>query len=166
MTIREARGAHDLAVAATLFQEYADALGVDLSFQGFAEEVSGLPGAYAPPAGRILLAFEAGHAAGCVALRPLAADVCEMKRLYVRPGYRASGLGRRLAEAIMASGRELGYERMRLDTLPSMGAAQALYRSVGFRQIDPYTVNPVPGTRFLEASLQQEEQAFADCPGP
>jgi len=151
--IVEASSTEQLDAVAELFAEYADALGVDLSFQGFEAEVASLPGAYAPPAGRILLALDDSLVAGCVAVRPLGVRICEMKRLYVRPAYRGSGLGRRLALEVLAAAAELGYERMRLDTLPMMGRAQELYRSLGFVEIDPYTVNPVPGTRFLERLL-------------
>jgi GNAT superfamily N-acetyltransferase len=143
----------ELARAATLFAEYARSLDVDLSFQDFDNELATLPGAYAPPGGRILLALVGTAAAGCVALRPLEDGVCEMKRLYVRPAYRGSGLGRTLAEAVLAIAAELGYGRMRLDTLPAMVRAHELYRSLGFVEIEPYTVNPVPGARFLERAL-------------
>jgi ribosomal protein S18 acetylase RimI-like enzyme len=154
VVIREARWAEETDVVRGLFREYADGLGVDLSFQRFDEELEGLPGAYASPTGRVLLAYDAELVAGCVGLRRLEPDVCEMKRLFVRPGWRESGLGRRLAVAVIDEARSLRYARMRLDTLPSMGAAHGLYRSLGFRDIDAYTVNPVPGTRFLELDLQ------------
>lgn len=153
MRIVEASSPAELATAAMLFAEYADALGIDLSFQGFENELATLPGSYAPPAGRILLAYDCSSPAGCVALRSLGGRVCELKRLFVRPGYRGTGLGRRLADAALAAAVELGYERIRLDTLPEMDRAQELYRSLGFVEIEPYAVNPVPGARFLERRL-------------
>jgi putative acetyltransferase len=152
VAIRPASGA-DMETVRALFDEYARELAVDLSFQGFAEERDGLPGAYAPPRGRLLLAERGGSAAGCVALRPLDARTAEMKRLYLRPGARGTGLGRRLALALVAEARTAGYARLRLDTLPSMGPAIAMYRALGFREIPPYRHNPVPGALFLELTL-------------
>lgn len=139
--------------ARVLFEEYAAALAVDLSFQGFAEELLGLPGAYAPPTGALFLALDEGRALGCVALRRLDDETAEMKRLYLRPDARGRGLGRSLAEATLAEARRLGYRRLRLDTLPGMESAQALYRALGFREIPPYRSNPVPGATFLELQL-------------
>jgi ribosomal protein S18 acetylase RimI-like enzyme len=151
--IRQAESDADLRVAHDLFAEYADSLGIDLSFQDFDRELVELPGAYAFPQGRLLLALIEGEAAGCVALRDLGEGVCEMKRLYVRPAFRGQGLGRRLAATAIDEARVAGYEVMRLDTLPSMAEANPLYRSLGFREIEPYRFNPVEGATFLELDI-------------
>jgi ribosomal protein S18 acetylase RimI-like enzyme len=136
-----------------LFEEYAASLGEDLCFQDFDQELASLPGHYAPPRGRLLLARWNREPAGCVALRPLVPDVCEMKRLFVRPAHRGRGLGRILAERIIREAGEAGYSTMRLDSLPSMEAALQLYRELGFRDVPAYRDNPVPGARFLELRL-------------
>jgi GNAT superfamily N-acetyltransferase len=152
--IRHADLPQDLQAIRELFREYADGLGVDLAFQGFEAELAALPGKYAPPAGRILLAWKGTQAVGCVALRPLDAGTCEMKRLYVRPVARGEQLGRRLAESICQEAREAGYLQIRLDTLPTMASAQALYGLLGFVPIDPYVFNPISGTKFLALDLR------------
>ena len=142
--IRSAQ-AEDIPEVRTLFQEYADSLGVDLCFQNFARELAELPGNYET----ILLVPNAA----CVALRPLSPEIGEMKRLYVRPQYRGQGLGRQLTEAIISQARVKGYRSLRLDTLPQLQTAIAMYRRLGFREIDPYNSNPVPGVLFMELTL-------------
>ncbi|HET6979639.1 MAG TPA: GNAT family N-acetyltransferase [Pyrinomonadaceae bacterium] len=145
--------------ARTLFQEYEAGLGISLCFQNFEQELKNLPGDYAPPDGRLFLAFENDELAGCIALRKLGDGVCEMKRLFVRPGYRASGLGRFLAESLIDEARKLGYTQMRLDTIPGkMDKAIALYQSLGFVEIDPYRDNPVAGAKFLELKLATNQE--------
>ena len=151
--IAHALGAADVETARALFREYADGLGIDLCFQGFEGELATLPGDYAPPRGRLLIARRAGEMAGCVALRPLGPGVCEMKRLYVRASHRGAGIGGRLVECVIREARAIGYARMRLDTLPSMTEALGLYRALGFVPIAPYRENPVPGAVFLELAL-------------
>lgn len=154
MRLCRAETAEQVEEARRLFKEYEEATGVDLCFQNFAEELKSLPGDYAPPSGRLILGHVDDEVAGCVALRRLDEGVCEMKRLYVRPAFRGTGLGRKLAEAVIGEAVEIGYERMRLDTLPQMGAAIAMYRTLGFREIEPYRFNPVGGSLFMELSLR------------
>lgn len=152
--IRPANTDADIQTTRELFAEYGQSLGFSLCFQNFDLEFATLPGKYAPPRGRLLLAEVDGRAAGCIALRPLEEGVCEMKRLYVRPDYRGLGLGRKLAEAIIAEAKEVGYFAMRLDTVEDkMQAAVALYRALGFHEIGPYTANPVPGAKFMQLEL-------------
>ena len=152
--IAPVRSPTDLAAAVNLFTAYAESLEVDLAYQDFAAEIAGMPGKYAAPDGELLLARDAeGAAVGCVALRPIGSGCCEMKRLYVVPAGRGSGLGKRLAEAILAEARRRGYREIRLDTLPTMSAAIALYTALGFRPIAPYYDTPLDGTIFMGRSL-------------
>jgi GNAT superfamily N-acetyltransferase len=155
--LRPAATAADLASAEMLFREYVTSLGVDLCFQNVDAEIASLPGAYAPPAGRLLLALVDGEPGGCGAFRPIAAaghvGACEMKRLYVRPAFRRYGLGRLLAEALLEAARDAGHRSMLLDTLGSMSAAQKLYASLGFEEIAPYYRNPFADVHYLKANL-------------
>lgn len=144
-----------LSEARSLFVEYAQGLGIDLCLQGFEEELATLPGRYAPPRGRLLVALDGEVGAGCVALREIDAEVCEMKRLYARAAFRGKGLGRLLAESIVREGRVIGYRQMVLDTLETMTAARALYRSLGFRAIEPYGHHPYARTEYLGLNLQE-----------
>ena len=154
MKLIEAKSDEEVQEARELFAEYAAWLGIDLCFQNFDKELAELPGEYVPPSGRLLLAVENDQVAGCVAVRKIGADLCEMKRLYVRPAFRGQGLGRTLAEKIIEAGRDMGYARMRLDTLPRrMAPAIAMYRSLGFKTIEPYYDNPIEGVVFLELEL-------------
>jgi len=153
LQIRSAAGPADIGQARALFLEYAAWLEVDLCFQGFEEELAALPGAYVPPQGRLLLARADGEAAGCIALRPLAAGIGEVKRLYVRPAFRGRGIAGMLAGEIVAAARAIGYARLRLDTLAFMHAAAALYRKLGFVEIAPYYDNPLQGVVYMELLL-------------
>jgi ribosomal protein S18 acetylase RimI-like enzyme len=145
----------DLPVVRDLFEEYGRSLGIDLAFQGFAEELAALPGKYCPPEGSVILARSDGTPCGCVALRRFDERTCEMKRLYVRPAQRGLGIGAQLVAGILASGVARGYEAMRLDTLSTMTHAIGLYHSFGFREIEPYIFNPLPGALFMEKRLQR-----------
>ena len=149
----------DFDKARQLFLEYADSLGFSLCFQGFEEELENLPGKYASPDGCILLAWDELECVGCVGLRPLNQNVCEMKRLYVKPAFRRSGLGRFLAEKIVQQGSQKNYVRMQLDTLSSMKYAMKLYRSLGFVETDPYYNNPHPEVVFFEITLDKPTPA-------
>ncbi len=149
----QVQSAAQLAAARDLFLEYQSAVGFDLCFQDFDREVAGLPGAYAPPRGALLLAMDGERPVGCVALRALDERTCELKRLYVRPVARGRGVGRRLCEAVIAGARERGYARMKLDTVPQMAEAIALYRVLGFAPTAPYRHNPIPGALFMELEL-------------
>jgi len=153
LRILEIRTKGDLFEVRNLFEEYADSLGIDLDFQGFDEELAELPGEYGSPDGCLLLALWKGQVAGCVALRKFSPGICEMKRLYTKPQFRGLGIGRALCEEVIGWARRLGYERMRLDTLPSMEEAKGLYGSLGFREIEPYRFNPVEGASFMELTL-------------
>ena len=143
-----------LPVVRELFLEYAAATGLNFCFQNFDQELAELPGKYAPPSGRLVLAMNDGQAVGCVALRKLEEIVCEMKRLYVRPAFRRQRIGNQLAEAAISLAREIGYERMRLDTLTSMTTAIALYKSFGFQRISAYYHNPIPDVVYFELTLR------------
>jgi ribosomal protein S18 acetylase RimI-like enzyme len=155
VSILQATAPQQIAEVRALFLEYAQSLGFSLCFQSFDQEVADLPGDYAPPTGRLLLAEYEGRPAGCVALHKLEDGVCEMKRLYVRPEFRGHALGRRLAEAVIAEARAIGYQRMRLDTIADrMREAVALYRTLGFKEIAPYRPNPIASALYMELSLQ------------
>ena len=159
--LAKVRRPEDIAEAALLFREYADWLGIDLSFQGFEAELASLPGKYAPPAGELMLAYApAGDVLGCVAMRTLeGTTVCGMKRLYVRPAARGLGIGAALVEAIIGCAEELGYAEMKLDTLAGMQQAFALYKRFGFLEIPAYYHNPVPGTVYLGKRLSTPHRA-------
>jgi putative acetyltransferase len=154
MNFIQAESHTEIEAARALFQEYAARLGFDLCFQSFEKELAELPGNYAPPTGRLFLAVIGDQAAGCIALRKIGEGICEMKRLYVRPTFRGTGLGRKLTEKLIETASELGYKQMRLDTVPGkMDSAIALYRSLGFKEIEPYYSNPVEGALFFEREL-------------
>jgi carbonic anhydrase len=157
--IIQAHSEEEIVQARELFKEYEASLGISLCFQNFEQELASLPGDYTAPDGRLLLACQGRIPAGCVALRRISDGICEMKRLYLRPEFRGQKLGQRLAQEIIAEARRLGYQKMRLDTLPSMTQAIALYRALGFQPIEPYTHNPVPGALFLELRLTEPNDA-------
>ena len=144
---------NEIPVIKELFQEYADSLKFELDFQDFKEELATLPGKYAAPSGSILVAKENGETVGCVAVRPLGEEICEMKRLYVKPVHRGKRVGRDLALAIIEEAKRLGYKAMRLDTVEAMKEASALYRALGFQPIDAYCYNPLPGAMYFELTL-------------
>ena len=154
LKIFAAKTHEDIEIAKQLFVEYADSLGFDLGFQNFEEELANLPGGYALPSGCLLLAKYQDKVAGCMALRKLSEGVCEGKRLYVRPQFRGLNIGRKLVEAIIAKARKNGYSSIRGDTIPSMQVAQALYASLGFKEIEPYCYNPIEGAKFIELKLE------------
>jgi putative acetyltransferase len=151
--VAEALDAESVGACRALFAEYQQGLGVSLCFQGFDLELAGLPGAYARPRGRLILARIVGEPAGCVAMRALGEHDAEMKRLYIRSPYRGMGLGRVLAECVIDEARSLGYRTLKLDTLPGMAEAQRLYRALGFVDAAPYNDNPVAGVRFMSLDL-------------
>ncbi len=153
LRISEARWPDDRATVETLFREYVSSLSEDISFQNVDSELATLPGKYAPPGGVVLVARDGAEAAGAVAYRMVEPGVCEMKRLYVRPAFRGSGLGRELAEELIEHARRNGYRTMLLDTLASMGAARALYRDLGFVPVAAYYDNPLPGVAYMAREL-------------
>lgn len=155
MHIQNADSPEFIGVARMLFREYEASIKIDLCFQGFEKELASLPGEYARPSGRLLLAFDGDEIAGCGALRRLQDHVCEMKRLYVRSTHRGKTVGASLARALIENAKTAGYATMRLDTMPTMTRAIALYRSLGFREIEPYRFNPVPGALFFELDLRE-----------
>ncbi len=153
--IKHLNSQETINLAKELLIEYEEAVGVDLSFQNFREEVSGLPGKYGPSEGAFLLAFIGGQLAGCVALRKNMDKICEMKRLYVRKEYRQHKIGGLLVKEIIEEAKKLGYDKLRLDTLPTMKAAQRLYEKFGFKDIEPYIYHPMEGTRYMELELKE-----------
>ena len=153
LQVVEVNSKDDLLEVRKLFEEYSSSLEISLDFQNFDVELANLPGDYAPPDGCLLMAVWKGEVAGCVGLRKFSPAICEMKRLYARPSFRGLGIGRALCEAVIDKARKIGYQRMRLDTLPSMETAKELYASFGFKEIEPYRYNPVEGTSFMELLL-------------
>ena len=160
MKILQAQTADDIETVRALFREYERFLEVDLCFQGFAEELATLPGRYAPPQGRLLLAWAGEQAAGCVALRPLENGVCEMKRLFIRSAYRGQGLGLMLAQRIIHEAITVGYTVMRLDTLDTLERAMRIYENLGFQRCAPYYANPLPGVVYWQRALSKPAPAL------
>ena len=153
INIYESYDGDSLNAAKMLIEEYAEFLGFDLDFQDFAVEMAEFPGKYAPPEGCLLLAEEDGRIAGCIALRKMDDAVCEMKRLFVRSEFRGRGVGRMLILELLNLARQKGYKKMRLDTVPQLESAIVLYERIGFKDIEPYYYNPLPGARFMEITL-------------
>lgn len=154
MKFKQVETLEEIDFARELIEEYVAWLGVDLCFQGFERELRELPGDYSPPDGRLLLAVDDGQIAGCIAIRRIGPETCEMKRLYVRPAFRGRGLGRELASVIIEDARKIGYKKMRLDTLPRrMQQAVSMYHALGFKEIEPYYANPIVGVLYLELDL-------------
>lgn len=149
----EINSPEDYLVASELFQEYAKSIGVDLGFQNFNEELANLEAQYSRPHGVLYLAKSEELAVGCFAIRALDDNACELKRMYLREGARGKGVGKKMLELSIKVGKQLGYKKMRLDTLPTMQAAIGLYKSLGFYEIEPYRHNPIAGTKFLEISF-------------
>ena len=156
LDIKTAKSKASLRMVSELFREYADSLSFGLDFQDFKAELAHIDAHYAPPRGRLYIALMEDQPAGCVALRYFEAGVCEMKRLYVRPAFRGRAVGRQLAETIIEAAREIGYDYMRLDTVPAMQAANRLYAELGFRAIEAYRYNPVEGAIYLELKLNED----------
>jgi putative acetyltransferase len=153
LVVTHARSADEIEIVRSLMREYQQRLGVDLSFQGFETELASLPGSYAPPTGRLLLAWHEQTAVGCAALQRINSSRAEMKRLYVPPSARGLGVGRQLVSQLLAEAETIGYSEVVLDTLPTMNEAQRLYEQFGFRDIEPYRPNPIAGTRYLGKTL-------------
>jgi ribosomal protein S18 acetylase RimI-like enzyme len=151
LKIKQVESPHEVAQVRELFLEYAESLGFSLCFQNFDQELADLPGDYAPPRGRLVFAEFDGQLAGCGALHPLDQNICEMKRLYIRPQFRGKQIGKLLTESLIAEARAIGYKRMRLDTVaPVMAKAVSLYRQLGFREIAAYRTNPIEGALYME----------------
>ena len=160
LELKNVTDGENLSRTKELFLEYQKYLGIDLCFQNFDKELESLPGDYAPPGGGLLLVWYDSKVAGCVALRQIDLEVCEMKRMYVKPGFRGKGIGRKLALAIIEEALKIGYKKMKLDTLPVMKEAIALYRSLGFKETEAYCYNPVEGAMYMELVLEKFKEKF------